>query len=158
MENKSGGGTYYFSSAQDPQTGTARYTTASDFTSVMMNHTAPTLLVVGGKYVKTHGMDVENVTPVAFPWGIGGPNTRQQTAVSIDVCIQRYFRTAMSQLVRGGIIRNTSHIYQNNLVFKSRVIISRGNKINGVPPVECLAKMTFDDSKRFQARCIIPKF
>ena len=67
VENIYGGGTYYFSSAQDRKEGTACYNTESDSTLAMMNCTAPTLLAVGGNYTKPHEMDVENLLPFAFP-------------------------------------------------------------------------------------------
>ena len=147
LENQYGGGTYYFSSAQDPTEKTACYDTPSDFTLAMVNRTAPTLLAVGGNYAKAHEMGVENVIPFAFPWGIGGPNMKRRTPVSIEACIQRLFRTAMAQLMRGDVILILSHIYHRQISYKSGVMTSRGNKVNGVPLAERLAKMTVDDFK-----------
>ena len=69
-----------------------------------MNCTAPTLLAVGENYAKSHEMDVENLLLFAFPWAIGGPNRDRKTAVSTEVCIQRYFCTAMPQLMRGDVV------------------------------------------------------
>ena len=77
LEDRYGGGTFYFSSAQDPTSRTACCDTESDFTIVMVDRTAPTLLAVGGNYAKSHEMGVENVIPFAFPWGIGGPNMKR---------------------------------------------------------------------------------
>ena len=70
----------------------------------MVNHIAPTVLAVGGNYAKAHKIDVENVLPFAFPWGNGGPNMDKRTTVSTEVCIQRYFRTTMPQLMRGDVV------------------------------------------------------
>ena len=147
LENQYGGGTYYFSSAQDPTEKTACYDTSSDFTLAMVNRTAPTLLAVGGSYAKAHEMGVENVIPFAFPWGIGGPNMKRRTPVSVEACIQRLFRTAMAQLMRGDVILILSHIYHRQLAYKSGVMTSRGNKVNGITLAERLAKMTVDDFK-----------
>ena len=78
----------------------------------MMNHTAPTLLAVGENDAKADELDVENGLPFAFPLGIGGPNMDRKTAVATEVCIQRYFPTAMPQLMRGDVVLILSHIYQ----------------------------------------------
>jgi len=147
LENQYGGGTYYFSSAQDPTSRTACYDTESDFTIAMVNRTAPTLLAVGGNYAKSHEMGVENVIPFAFPWGIGGPNMKRRTPVSVEACIQRLFRTAMAQLMRGEVILILSHIYHRQVAYKSGVMTSRGGKVNGIPLAERLATMTVDDFK-----------
>ena len=74
VKNRDCGGTYYFASTQDPKAGSACYDTESDFALAMMNRTAPSLVAVGRNYAKAHEMDVENVLPFAFPWGIGGQN------------------------------------------------------------------------------------
>ena len=112
VENRYGGGTYYFSSTQDPKERTACYNTESGFTIAMIKLTASTLLAVDGTYAKTLGIDMENIIPFAFPWRLGGPNMSRQTAVSTEVCVQRYGCTAMPQLIRGDVVLILSHIYQ----------------------------------------------
>ena len=71
-------------------------------------------------------MNVEDVLPMAFPFGIGGPRMNRQTNVSVEICIQRYFRTAMPQLMRGDVVAVLSHIYGRQMSFKSRVITLQG--------------------------------
>ena len=67
-----------------PREGTVCYNTETDFTLAIMNHTAPTLLAVDGNYAKAHDLDVDNVLPFAFPWGIGGPDMNRKTALFSD--------------------------------------------------------------------------
>ena len=51
----------------------------------MMNCTAPTLLAVGENYAQAHDMDVENVLPFAFLWGIGGSSIDRKLQ-----CLQKF--------------------------------------------------------------------
>ena len=53
----------------------------------------------------------------------------------------------MAQLMRGEVILILSHIYHRQLLYKSGVISSRENKVDGVPLAERLAKMTVDNFK-----------
>jgi hypothetical protein len=70
------GGTYFFSSAQDPSENTSLYDSTDRFALMMFNHSAPTLLVYGGTYANNVEMNVEIILPFAFPFGIGGPKIK----------------------------------------------------------------------------------
>lgn len=74
------GGTYYFSSAQEPceQGRTSVYDSEYNFALAMINRSAPTLLAIGGQYAKSNEIKVENVLPFAFPYGIGGPKMNRR--------------------------------------------------------------------------------
>jgi hypothetical protein len=39
----------------------------------MFQHSAPTLLAYGGTYTNLKEMNIKNILPFAFPFGIGGP-------------------------------------------------------------------------------------
>ncbi len=69
------GGTYYFSTAQDPSQHTSVYGSSDIFALAMFQHSAPTLLAYSGTYAKNADMKIENILPFAFPFGIGGPKT-----------------------------------------------------------------------------------
>ena len=56
-----------------------------------MKRSAPTLLALGGTYVNNVEMNVENILPFAFPFGIGGPKMKLKVNVSLELCIQLYF-------------------------------------------------------------------
>jgi hypothetical protein len=43
------------------------------FALAMFQHSAPTLLACSGTYAKNADMKIENILPIAFPVGIGGP-------------------------------------------------------------------------------------
>jgi len=144
VENRFGGGTFYFTSPGDPTENTSTCGTEKRFFLAMANSSAPTLLSVGGEYAKSHELNVEDVLPFAFPFGIGGPTMNRRTNVSTEACIQRYFHTAMPQFMRGDVVAVLSHIYGRQASFKSGVITSR-SVLDGVPLGDHLATMTSKD-------------
>jgi hypothetical protein len=73
VETNFEGGTYFFSSAQDPSENTLVYGSTDRFALAMINHSAPTLLAYGGTYAYNVEIKVEKILPFAFPFGIGGP-------------------------------------------------------------------------------------
>jgi hypothetical protein len=81
------GGTYYFSSAQDPSESTSVYGSSERFALAMFQHSAPTLLAHGGNYANVNDVPIENILPFAFPFGIGGPKMKHRTQVSLELCI-----------------------------------------------------------------------
>ena len=78
VEELYAGQTYFFSSAQDPSQRTSVYDSSGNFALAMMNRSAPTLLAVGGQFAKSNEINVEDVLPLAFPYGIGGPNMNRR--------------------------------------------------------------------------------
>ena len=91
LETTYEGGTFFFSSAQDPSEGKSKYNATDRFAFAIMKRSAPTLLVLGGTYAKNVEMIVENILPFAFPFGIGGPKMNHKVNVSLELCIQLYF-------------------------------------------------------------------
>jgi hypothetical protein len=83
VESSYEGGTYYFSSTQDPSEATSVYGSSKRFALVLFQHCAPTLLVCGGTYANITDVPIENILPFAFPFGIGGPKIKQRVKVSL---------------------------------------------------------------------------
>ena len=81
------GGTYFFSSPQDPSENTSVYGSSDRFAIAMFKHSAPTLLAFGGMYANNVEMNVENILPFAFPFGIGGPKMKRRVQVALELCI-----------------------------------------------------------------------
>jgi hypothetical protein len=67
------GGIYYFSTGQDPSQHTSVYGSSDIFALAMFQRSAPTLLAYGATYAKIADMNIENILPFVFPFGIGGP-------------------------------------------------------------------------------------
>ena len=77
------GGTFVFSSAQDPSEDTSVFGSTDKFAIAIMNCCAPTLLASGGTYANNFEMNVKNILPFAFPFDIGGPKMKQRVTVSL---------------------------------------------------------------------------
>jgi hypothetical protein len=56
-----------------------------------MKHSAPTLFALGGTYANNVEMNVENILPFAFSFGIGGPKMKRRVKVSLELCIHYIF-------------------------------------------------------------------
>jgi hypothetical protein len=56
-----------------------------------MKRCAPTLLALGGTYANNVEINVENILPFAFPFGIGGQKMKRKVKLSLKLCIQLYF-------------------------------------------------------------------
>jgi hypothetical protein len=81
----------FFSSAQDPSEGKSVYDSTDRFAFAIMKRYGPTLLALGGTYANNVEMNVENILPFAFPFGIGGQKMKCKVKVSLKLCIQLYF-------------------------------------------------------------------
>ena len=128
VEDKFEGGSYYFSTGQDPQPQSSVYGTNKEFTLAMLKDEKPTLLVYGGDYKKSTELRIEDLLPFAFPYGLGGPKSKRPTSVSFESCIQRYARLASKEFMRGDTILVLHHMYGRQLSFKSGVITCRSNE------------------------------
>ncbi len=61
MEANYKGGTYYFSTAQDPSQHMSVYGSSDNFALAMFQRSAPTMLAYGGTYTKNTDMKIENI-------------------------------------------------------------------------------------------------
>ena len=138
------GGTYYFTSAQDPTKDKSVYEDRSKFARAILTQTAPTLLAIGGSYANMKEIRVEDVLPFAFPRGRGGPKCRRRTPLSAEGVFQRYFRLSMKQFMRGDVILVLGHMYNRILSYRTGIIACR-SRVNGEPVGETLARFTAND-------------
>jgi hypothetical protein len=60
------GGTYYFSSAQDPSETTSVYGFSERFALAMFQRSAPTLLAYGGTYANVNDVPIEKYSTICF--------------------------------------------------------------------------------------------
>ncbi len=60
------GGTFFFSSAQDPSESKSVHDSTDRFAFAIMKPTAPTLLALGWKYTNNVEMNIENILPFHF--------------------------------------------------------------------------------------------
>ncbi len=99
----------FFSSAQDPSEGKSVYDSTDRFAFAIMKRCAPTLLALGRTYANNVEMNVENILPFAFPFGIGGPKMKRKVKVSLKLCIQLYFQLSLSQFMEGPTVLVINH-------------------------------------------------
>ena len=144
VETNYEGGTYYFSSAQDPSQHTSVYGSSDTFALAMFQRSAPTLLAYGGTYAKNADMKIENILPFAFPFGIGGPKMERRVKVSLELCIQVYMRLSLGQFMEGPTILVMNHIYNRQMSYKTGVMTCRST-IDGVPLGEKLSTLSTED-------------
>ena len=146
MESKFQGGSYFFSSAQEPSERTSVYDDSEAFATAIMNQNTPTLLTIGGEYVKQKELRIENILPFAFPYGMGGPTqkVKRRTQISQEECLRRYLRLSMKQFMTGDVALIIYQMYSRIISFRSGVMVCR-SEVNGVPFGERLAQFTSSD-------------
>ncbi|KAL7453898.1 hypothetical protein ACHAWC_005529 [Mediolabrus comicus] len=82
------GASFHFTSAHEPQddAGAGIYETNQKFLQAMLDRTMPTLLVCGSNYTDLRELLLENIAPIQFPFGQGGPKTERRTHISPAEC------------------------------------------------------------------------
>jgi hypothetical protein len=141
------GGTFVFSSAQDPSEDTLVYGSTDRFANVIMNRCVPTLLASGGTYVNNVEMNVENIIPFAFSFGIGGPKMKRRVQVSLELCIQVYMRLSLHQLMEGPTILVMNHKYNRQMASIGGVMTCRSN-VGGVTMGETFSMISTENFEK----------
>jgi len=131
VENQYQGGTFTFTSSNDPTESTGTYTSNTSFAAAMMNQSSPLLLVRGGDFVNARDLLLENVFPVQFPFGTGGPKLKRPTAVSEEACLQHYMRLSQRQFMRGDFILVVLTMMNRKRSFQTGIITARARGLNG---------------------------
>ncbi len=126
------GGTYYFSTAQDPSQHTSVYGSSDIFALDMFQRSVPTLLAYGDTYAKNADMKIENILPFAFLFDIGGPKMERRVKVSLELCIQVYMHLSLGQFMEEPTILVMNHIYNRQMPYKTGVMTCRSS-IDGIP-------------------------
>jgi hypothetical protein len=112
-----------------------------------MKRCAPTLLALGGTYANNAEMNVENILPFAFRFGIGDPKMKRKVKVSLELCIQLYFRLSLSQFMEGPTMLVMNHIYNRQMSYMSGVMTCRLS-VDGVPLGERLSTLSTEDLEK----------
>jgi hypothetical protein len=106
-------------------------------------------LAYGGTYANITDVLIENILPLAFLFGIGGPKMKQRVKVSLQLCTQLYLQLSLTQFMEGPTILVMNHIYNRQLSYISGVMTC-GSTVNGVSLGEKLSKLTVQDLKKVQ--------
>jgi len=144
IEKRFDGGTYYFSSANTPSIDTGVCGTQLKFTKSLLERTPPTLLAYGGDYASRNGLELENIIPASFPWGLGAPNMKRRTQVSPEACLEHYGRLSLEQFMKGDFCLFATHMLDRRLSYTSGKVKCRSN-VDGVPLAEKVSLLTVKD-------------
>jgi len=138
------GGTYHFSSAYAPSQDTGVHNTQLKFTKSLLERTPPTLLAYGGDYASGSRLELENIIPTAFPWGIGGPTMPRRNRISRELRLAHYGRLSLDQFMKGDFCLLANHMLDRQLSYTSAKVKCRTN-IDGVPLAEKVSRLTVKD-------------
>ena len=114
------GPSYSFPS-NSPQQDTGVFDTNRDFTLAMLSGTAPTMIVSGGNHVNIRDIKLEDVCPIQFPFGVGGPSMRRRNPVSTSECYQHYTELSLSQFMKGDFLLILNNLNNKVKTFESAV-------------------------------------
>ena len=147
-ENIFQGGTFTFTSSQDPSENAGVFKDNTAFTVAMLNQATPLALVSGGKFISSgKALKLENIFPLAFPFGIGGLGMNRPTSISDTECLKHYLRLSLSSFMRGDIILVISHMFNRIQSFTSGLVKCRSKKRHGKPFGEVISTITTEDIK-----------
>ncbi len=147
METNIESGAYYFSSAQEPSDNTSVYGSSDKFALAMFQRLTPTLLAYVGTYANTKELNIENILPFAFPFGISGPKMKRKVKVSHELCIQHYMRLSLLQFMEGPTILVMNHILNRQMSYKTGVMLCRST-VDGTPLGEKLSTVSMSELKK----------
>ena len=132
VENQYQGGTFTFTSSNDPTENSGVFPNSAEFASALMNQSSPLLLVRGGGYVNaSKELKLENVFPIQFPFGLGGPKQKRPTRISQQACLQHYAHLSLPQFMRGDFLLVVLHMMNRMRSFQSGLITCRSLGLNG---------------------------
>ena len=105
----------------------------------------------GGNYANESSLNLEDVFPVQFPFGFGGPNNSRRNQISQKVCLQHYLKLSLPQFIQGNFILVVNHIYNSILSFKSGIIKAESN-FHGSTLAEEVSTFTVADIEQAVAK------
>ena len=149
LECRMEGKTYYFSNENhQPNKGTSVFDSSHQFLEEMLQSNAPTLLMYGGSYLKSHEIDLVDAFPIQFPFGLGGPNgpIERKVPVSVEVCLEHYMRLSLNQFMRPDFILVCYHIWCRNASYKTGLIKCK-SEFQGRALAEKISQLSVEDIK-----------
>jgi len=147
VEHTFAGASYHFASSHDPNEDTGVYETNQKFVSSMLDRTMPTLLVSGGEYANLKELELENVTPLQFPFGQGGPKQSRRTRISYLECFKLYSRLSLKQFMRADFLLILNHMHGRLCSFNKAIIKCKSQNC-GTTLAEKISTLDIDDLNR----------
>ncbi|KAL7451819.1 hypothetical protein ACHAWC_004215 [Mediolabrus comicus] len=144
VEKEFAGASFHFTSAHEPQDDTGVYESNQKFVKAMLDRTMPTLLVNGGNYADLRELRLEDVCPLQFPFGQGGPNVQRRTKISMETCYQHYCKLSLPQFMRGDFLLILNHMYNRQRSYRTAVVTCKSS-LFGEPLGEKMSKLKMKD-------------
>ena len=138
------GSSYYFSSNEDPQDGQSVFDSGKMFVKAMLSGNSPTMFVYGGKYTPRRELKLQDICPVQFPFGLGGPDENRDAKISQEECLKHYLQLSLRQFMKGDFILIVYHIYNRIISYETGVMKSKSVK-DGKTLAERASKLTEKD-------------
>ena len=127
IERSFAGATFHFASSHEPQEDTGVYENNQKFVKAMLDRTIPTLLVNGSNYANLRELRLENVCPLQFPFGHGGPKGSRRNNISQAECFRLYCRLSLPQFFRGDFLLILNHMFNRLQSFNTAMVLCRSN-------------------------------
>jgi len=147
VEKEFAGASFHFTSAHEPRDDTGVYDSNQKFVKAMLDRTMPTLLVNGGNYADLRELRLEDVCPLQFPFGQGGPKVRRRTNISLETCCQHYCKLSLPQFMRGDFLLILNHIHNRQRSYRTAVVTCKSS-LFGESLAEKMSKLTMKDLDR----------
>mmetsp|Transcript_8806 Transcript_8806/g.14245 ORF Transcript_8806/g.14245 Transcript_8806/m.14245 type:complete len:508 (-) Transcript_8806:717-2240(-) len=149
VEQEYQGSTYTFTTSNDPSKNMGTNRSPQEFTLSMMNRSSPLLLVRGGNYTNAKELMLENVFPIQFPFGLGGPTQRRPTVISKEVALQHYTRLSLKQFMKGDFLLVVLHMMNRIRSFTTGLVTCRSLGLGGdLTSAESISTLTDQQIKR----------
>ena len=143
-------GVFYFTSGNEPRKETSVYKTTRELAvAILENRSAPTLVVQGGRYARhNESRAFENVLPIQFPFGSGGPALKRPTPISEEELLRHYLRLSLPQFKKSDFVFLACQALRRIMSYRSALVKFRPIiDTNGCRMGEQISKMTVEDVK-----------
>ena len=150
IECRISGKTYYFSNeGQQPNEQSSVFDNNKQFLESMLNNTTPTMLMYGGSYLRGHEVNLEDIFPIQFPYGTGGPDhqgIQRKVPVSLEECLRHYTRLSLNQFMRPDFILVCYHLLCRKASFTTGLIKCKST-LSGKSLAERISQLSAEDIK-----------
>ena len=141
---------FFFTSGNKPRKETSVYKTTRELAvAILENRAAPTLVVQGGRYSRhAESRHFENVMPIQFPFGSGGPTLNRPTPISDEDLLRHYLKLSLPQFKKSDFVFLACQALRRILSYRSALLKCRPIiHSNGTRMGEQISKMTVEDVK-----------
>ena len=113
---------FYFPSNDTPTETAAGFENSSTFLRAVISGNTPTMYLFGNNFVSDVNLKLESVFPIAFPFGVGGPDTHRENKVSYEECLRHYRDLCLSAMHKEDIILMSYHLVNRILSYKLAIL------------------------------------